>query len=141
MRSAVPGTDPLIHRLDAAWCLSRGRLGAHLQVMPSLDAGDHVRERPAESTPASDDLELAEAGGLPCSSRGVVDDISHEGPRLLLREEGVSLPAVKTSKTSTDPDYAAKENRVLELYAIAEGKAEPGPGDPTVAMPSWSMST
>ena len=38
--------------------------------------------------------------------------------------------AVKTWKTSTDPDYEAKKNRVLELYAIADGKAEPGPGDP-----------
>jgi transposase len=63
---------------------------------------------------------------------GVVDDISHEGLRLLLREEGVSFQAVKTWKTSTDPDYEAKKNRVLELYAIADGKAEPAADDPTV---------
>ena len=62
----------------------------------------------------------------------VVDDISHEGLRVLLREEGVSFQAVKTWKTSTDPGYEAKKNRVLELYAIADGKAEPRPGDPTV---------
>ena len=67
-------------------------------------------------------------------ARGVVDDISHEGLRLLLREEGVSFQAVKTWKTSTDPDYEAKKNRVLELYAIADGKAEPGLGDPTVVV-------
>ena len=42
--------------------------------------------------------------------------------------------AVKTWKTSTDPDYEAKKNRVLELYAIADGTAEPGPGDPTVVI-------
>src|SRR3954447_1459946 len=42
--------------------------------------------------------------------------------------------AVKTWKTSTDPDYEAKKNRVLALYAIAEGKAAPGPGDPTVVI-------
>jgi transposase len=65
-------------------------------------------------------------------AEGVVDDISHEGLRLLLREEGVSFQAVKTWKTSTDPDYEAKKNRVLELYAIADGHAEPGPGDPSV---------
>jgi transposase len=65
-------------------------------------------------------------------AEGVVDDISHEGLRLLLREEGVSFQAVKTWKTSTDPDYEAKKNRVLELYAIANGKAEPSSGDPTV---------
>ena len=42
--------------------------------------------------------------------------------------------AVKTWKTSTDPDYEVKKNRVLALYAIADGKAEPGPGDPTVVI-------
>lgn len=42
--------------------------------------------------------------------------------------------AVKTWKTSTDPDYEAKKNRVLELYRIADGKQAPGPGDPTVVI-------
>ena len=41
---------------------------------------------------------------------------------------------MKTWKTSTDPDYEAKKNRVLELYAIADGQVEPGPGDPTVVI-------
>jgi transposase len=41
---------------------------------------------------------------------------------------------VKTWKTSTDPDYEAKKNRVLALYAIADGKATPGPNDPTVVI-------
>ena len=63
---------------------------------------------------------------------GVVDDISHEGLRVLLREEGVSFQAVKTWKESNDPDFETKKNRILELYAIADGRAEPGPGDPTV---------
>jgi transposase len=67
-------------------------------------------------------------------AEGVVDDISHEGLRVLLREEGVSFQAVKTWKTSTDPDFEAKKNRVLELYAIADGKAEPGPEDPPVVI-------
>jgi len=67
-------------------------------------------------------------------AEGVVDDISHEGLRLLLREEGVSFQAVKTWKTSTDPDFEAKKNRVLELYAIADGRAEPGPDDPAVVI-------
>src|SRR5712691_12754090 len=65
-------------------------------------------------------------------AEGVVDDISHEGLRVLLRKEEVSFQAVKTWKQSTDPDFEAKKNRVLELYDIAEGKAEPGDGDPTV---------
>jgi transposase len=65
-------------------------------------------------------------------AEGVVDDISHEGLRVLLRKEEVSFQAVKTWKQSTDPDYEVKKNRVLELYDIAEGKAEPGPDDPLV---------
>lgn len=65
-------------------------------------------------------------------AEGVVDDISHEGLRELLRREEVSFQAVKTWKQSTDPDYEQKKNRVLELYDIAEGKAEPGPDDPVV---------
>jgi transposase len=65
-------------------------------------------------------------------AEGVVDDISHEGLRVLLREEGVSFQVIKTFKMSNDPDFEAKKNRVLELYDIADGKAPPGPRDPTV---------
>ncbi|MEI2652045.1 MAG: IS630 family transposase [Microthrixaceae bacterium] len=65
-------------------------------------------------------------------AEGVVDDISHEGLRVLLREEGVSFQVIKTFKQSNDPDFEQKKNRILELYAIADGKAEPGAGDPTV---------
>ena len=65
-------------------------------------------------------------------AEGVVDDISHEGLRALLREEGVSFQAIKTFKESNDPDFEAKKNRVLELYEIADGTSTPGPSDPTV---------
>jgi transposase len=65
-------------------------------------------------------------------AEGVVDDISHEGLRVLLREEGVSFQVIKTWKQSNDPDFEAKKNRILELYAIADGKIEAGPGDPSV---------
>lgn len=65
-------------------------------------------------------------------AEGVVDDISHEGLRLLLRKEGVSFQRIKTWKRSNDPDYEAKKNRVLELYAIADGIRRPRRGDPTV---------
>ena len=41
---------------------------------------------------------------------------------------------MKTWKTSTDPDFEVKKNRVLELYAIAAGKRAPGPGDPAVVI-------
>ncbi len=36
-------------------------------------------------------------------AEGVVDDISHEGLRALLREECASFPRIKTFKTSRDP--------------------------------------
>jgi transposase len=65
-------------------------------------------------------------------AEGVVDDISHEGLRVLLREEGVSFQVIKTFKQSNDPDFEAKKNRILELYAIADGTAEAGVDDPTV---------
>ena len=65
-------------------------------------------------------------------AEGVVDDISHEGLRDLLRKEGVSFQVIKTFKQSNDPDFEAKKNRVLELYDIADGKAEAGPADPMV---------
>jgi transposase len=67
-------------------------------------------------------------------AEGVVDDISHEGLRVLLREEGVSFQVIKTFKQSKDPDFEAKKNRVLELYEIADGKAKPKKGDPTVVI-------
>ncbi len=67
-------------------------------------------------------------------AEGVVDDISHEGLRVLLREEGVSFQVIKTFKVSNDPDFEAKKNRVLELYDIADGKAKPRRGDPTVVL-------
>ncbi len=66
--------------------------------------------------------------------KGVVEDISHEGLRLLLREEGVSFQAMKTWKASTDPDFEPKKNRILHLYALADGKASPTPGDPDLVV-------
>ena len=37
-----------------------------------------------------------------------------------------SFQRLKTFKMSNDPDYEVKKNRVLELYAIADGRAAPG---------------
>ncbi len=62
----------------------------------------------------------------------MVDEISREGLRILLREEGVSFQRLKTWKTSRDPDYAAKKARVEHLYAIADGEVMPGEGEPEV---------
>src|SRR5690606_9958647 len=60
----------------------------------------------------------------------VIDDISHETLRVLLREEGVSFQKVKTWKRSKDPAYAAKKARVEHRYAIADGEVVPDPDEP-----------
>jgi transposase len=65
-------------------------------------------------------------------AEGVVDDISREGLRVLLREEGVSFQRLKTWKTSKDPDYAVKKARVEHLYAIADRDVIPDAGEPEV---------
>jgi len=65
-------------------------------------------------------------------AEGVVDDISHEGLRMLLREEGVTFQRLKTWKASTDPHYAVKKARVEHLYAIADREVTPEPGEPEV---------
>ncbi|WTP19765.1 helix-turn-helix domain-containing protein [Streptomyces sp. NBC_00203] len=65
-------------------------------------------------------------------SEGVVDDISHEGLRILLSEESVSFQRITTWKTSHDPNYAAKKARAEHLYAIADGEVIPEDGEPEV---------
>jgi transposase len=67
-------------------------------------------------------------------AEGVVTDISHEGLRQLLREEGVSFQALRTWKRSNDPEFEAKKNRILELYEIADGLTDPGAADPKVVI-------
>src|SRR3954468_11336512 len=53
-------------------------------------------------------------------AEGVVTDISHEGLRRLLHHEGVRFQAVRTWKRSNDPNFEAKRDRIVELYALAE---------------------
>jgi transposase len=65
-------------------------------------------------------------------AEGVVDDISHEGLRVLLRDEGVTFQRLKTWKTSRDPQYREKKARVEQLYAIADREAVSADGDPEV---------
>jgi transposase len=67
-------------------------------------------------------------------AEGVVDDISHEGLRVLLREEKVSFQVIKTFKASNDADFEAKKNRILQLYAIADGTSEAAAEDPEVVI-------
>ncbi len=90
----------------------------------------------AKSKPTEHDLPLStwSLGKLAdfLIAEGVVDDISHEGLRILLREEGESFQRLKTWKTSRDPDYAAKKARVEHLYAIADREVIPGVGEPEI---------
>ncbi len=72
-------------------------------------------------------------------AEGVVDDIRHEGLRILLREEGVTFQRLKTWKTSKDPDYAVKKARVEHLYAIADGEVLPSPANPR-SCSAWTSS-
>jgi len=65
-------------------------------------------------------------------AEGVVDDISHEGLRILLREEGVTFQRLKTWKASKDPRYAAKKARIEHLYAIADREVVPEASDPEI---------
>jgi transposase len=73
-------------------------------------------------------------------AEGVVDDISHEGLRVLLREEGVTFLRLKTWKASTDPDYAVKKARIEHLYAIADREVIPEPGEPEVILSCWQQT-
>jgi transposase len=65
-------------------------------------------------------------------AEGVVDDISREGLRILLREEVVTFQRPKTWKASKGPHYAEKKARVEQLYAIADRETAPQDGDPEV---------
>ena len=90
----------------------------------------------AKSKPAEHDLpfstwSLAKLADF-LVAEGVVDDISHEGLRVLLGQEGVTFQRLKTWKASKDPRYAEKKTRVEQLYAIADREAAPGDGDPEV---------
>ncbi len=89
------------------------------------------KSRPAEHGLQFSTWSLAELADF-LVAEGVVDDISHEGLRILLREEGVSFQRVKTWKASRDPDHAAKKARVEHLYAIADGEVTPEKGEPEV---------
>lgn len=90
-----------------------------------------AKSRPAEHGLPFSTWSLAKLTDF-LAAEGVVDDISHEGLRVLPREEGVSFQRVKIWKTSRDPDYAAKRARVEHLYAVVDGEVVPEEGEPEV---------
>jgi transposase len=53
-------------------------------------------------------------------AEGVVTDISYDGLRQLLHQEGVRFQAVRTWKRSNDSEFKPKRDRIVELYAAAE---------------------
>src|ERR1700690_3173895 len=90
----------------------------------------------AKSKPAEHDLpfstwSLAKLADF-LVAEGVVGDISHEGLRALLRQEGVTLQRLKTWKAPKAPRYADKKARMEQLYPIADREAAPEDGDPEV---------
>jgi transposase len=85
--------------------------------------GDHGLPFPAWSLSKLAEFLVAEGAG---------GDISHEGLRVLLREEGVTFQRLKTWKAPEDPDCAAKKARVEQLCAIAGREVPPQAGDPGV---------
>lgn len=97
-----------------------------------------AKSRPAEHGLPFSTWSLAKLADF-LVAEGVVDDISHEGLRILLREEGVFFQRVKTWKASRDPDYAAKKARVEHLYAIADGEVIPRKANPKSSS-AWTSS-
>jgi hypothetical protein len=102
---------------------SRCRSARGIKRIALSHPADHDRPFPTGSLTKLAEFVVAE---------GVVDDISQEGLRALFREEGVSFQRLQAFKVSNDPNYETKKNRILELYAIADGRASPRPHDPTV---------
>ncbi|MEV8517640.1 IS630 family transposase [Dactylosporangium sp. NPDC051484] len=92
-----------------------------------------AKSRPVEHGLPFSTWSLAKLADL-LVAEGVVDDISIEGLREILRAEGVSFQRIKTWKRSRDPEYAAKQARVEHLYAIADGEVVPEPGEPSVVL-------
>src|SRR5690349_16359373 len=88
-----------------------------------------AKSRPAEHGLPFSTWSLPKLAEFPVAE-GVVDDISHEGLRILLRQEGVTFQRLKTWKASKDRQYAAKKARVEHLYAIADREVTPQAGDP-----------
>ena len=58
-------------------------------------------------------------------AEGAVDGSPTRARACCCARRASRFQAVDTSKTSTGPNYEAKENRVLELYAIADGHRWP----------------
>ena len=108
------------------------RRRATTEVHPAPAAGDQEdRAGPAgRSRAAVLHLEPVEAGRLPGRRGGGRRHLPRGPADCCCARRASPFQAVKTWKTSTDPDYEAKKNRVLELYAIADGHRRARPRRP-----------
>ena len=62
-------------------------------------------------------------------AEGVVDDMSDEGLRVLLRKEEVSFQAVEDLEAvTTDPDYEVKKNRAWSCTTSPKARRSLGRG-------------
>src|SRR5512144_2502691 len=78
--------------------------------------------RPADHGLRFSTWSLLEAGRGPGRAGGGLWTSLTRGCARCCVIRGSPVQAVKTPKTSTDPNHEAKKNRVLELSAIADGK-------------------
>jgi hypothetical protein len=109
-RGQGPGRDPQLQRRRVQFAVSQ------VQGRPPKFTLPQRREvkKIARSHPADYGLPFS-TGSLSklaefLVAEGVVDDISHEGRRILLREEGVTFQRLKAWRASKDPHYAAKKS-------------------------------
>src|SRR5262245_9705394 len=65
-------------------------------------------------------------------AEGVVDDISHEGLRVLLREEGITFQRLKPGRPPRIRAMREKKARIEHLSAIADREPAPQARDPEV---------
>ncbi|WP_435130322.1 helix-turn-helix domain-containing protein [Actinacidiphila sp. bgisy144] len=65
-------------------------------------------------------------------AEGVVDDISHEGLRILASRGRRHFSTPEDLEDFEGSDYAVKKARVEHLYAIADDEVLPAPGEPEV---------
>ena len=72
-------------------------------------------------------------------AEGVVDDISHEGLRVLLREEDVSFQRIKTWKTSRDPDTPPRKPASSTCTRSPTARSYPKTASPTSSS-AWMSS-
>jgi hypothetical protein len=126
--AAGPGADEEVGNQETGPSAAERYNGGRLPKFTLGQPGEIKKDRQVEvgrARPAAFDLVSVEAGRVFGRGEGVVDRISHEGLRVLVRWEGVAFQRIKARETSKDPDYAVKQAQVEHLYAITDRKVKP----------------